>query len=119
MLRHKDGTVEPTDKQKRAFQGIVINKKSAYTAMIEAGYSKETARNPLANLKSSDGFRQLCKSIGMDETLILSALKYDIEGKHLKRVQELTLGADILGMRHSSNVNAIQINLGEDRDKYA
>lgn len=44
------------------------------------------------------GFKQALRDLGLTEELITSSLVQDIRAKPEKRIQELKLGAEILGM---------------------
>lgn len=44
------------------------------------------------------GFKQALRDLGLTEELITSSLVNDIKAKPEKRIQELKLGAEILGM---------------------
>lgn len=87
-----------TTRQKRATQKLVENGGNATQAMREAGYSEATANNP-SNLTGSKGFKALLKASGLDETLVIKALVEDIRNKPNNRVRELSLAAELLGMR--------------------
>jgi hypothetical protein len=86
-----------TRKQKLALSKIVENRGGIGRAMREVGYTKASAKNP-KNLTESKGFKALLKESGLDEDLVVSALVEDIKKKRFNRVQELKLGADLLGM---------------------
>lgn len=88
----------PTEKQIKAVNIMVENGGVASTAMIEAGYSPNTAKTP-QKLTESEGFKELCDKVGLTDNFILKALQEDIEGKPLNRVQELNLASKIKGMQ--------------------
>lgn len=98
-----------TLKQRMALESIVENHGNIGQAMIEAGYEETTARNPL-NLTSSKGYRELLHEYGLNEGLITKSLVQDIKNKEGKRLGELSLGAEILGMRKMAPFIANQIN---------
>lgn len=108
-----------TLKQKLAVDKLVETRGSVSAAMRAAGYSEMTAKNP-SKLTESNGFKELCESYGLTENLILQSLVEDIENKPQRRVGELSLGAEILGMkRRGDSVVAVQVNVVQDREKYA
>ncbi len=77
--------------------------KSISKAMRESKlpYSPKTAKNP-KNLTESKGFREILTKRGLTEDFITRALVEDIKSKPGKRLGELALGADILGMKDTS-----------------
>lgn len=109
-----------TIKQKKALDKIVENGGNVSKAMEAAGYSAATAKTP-QKLTESDGYKKLCEDLGLTPNLIVKSLVTDIKKKPQKRVGELRLGADILKMtgRDNSIVVPIQVNIGDDRGKYA
>lgn len=66
--------------------------------MVEAGFSPKTALHP-KKLTESKGFKDLMAEYGLTEGLITKALVEDIQKKPQKRFMELSLGAEILGMK--------------------
>ena len=99
-----------TLKQRVALENIIENRGNIGRAMIDAGYDDTTAHNP-SNLTNSKGYRELLHEYGLTEQLITESLVKDIKGKEGKRLGELTLGAEILGMRRMAPFVANQINL--------
>jgi hypothetical protein len=111
-----------TIRQKRTFAKLVQQGGNVSRALRESGYSKSYSRCP-NQFTNSKGFRELCNYFGLTEELVLKGLVDDIVGKPGKRVGELNLGAEILGMKRPLNQTNVQINLiegiQEDRNKYA
>lgn len=65
--------------------------------MLEnVGYGK-TSEYP-ARIVESDGFKAALAEMGLTENLIATSLVADIQAKTGKRLPELRLGAEILGM---------------------
>ena len=87
-----------TTKQKRAIARMVENGGNVSRAMLEADYSPATANTP-QKLTESKGYKEELARHGLTEELITTALVSDIEAKPKKRFLELSLGADILGMK--------------------
>lgn len=87
-----------TQKQKLALEKIVENRGNVSKAMREAGYDDTTAKNP-KNLTQSKGYKDLLRECGLTEDLITKALVADIKSNKGKRLSELALGAELLGMR--------------------
>ena len=87
-----------TPRQKIAVDNLVENGGIISRAMIDAGYSKATAKTP-QKLTESKGFKELMKEYGLTEGLIARALVEDIEKKPQNRIGELKLGSEILGMK--------------------
>ena len=71
----KSYKIKPSYKHKETLKNIVENRGNVKQAMIKAGYSKNTAKNPKQNLMSSKGFVSLLDSIGLDEQEIGTILK--------------------------------------------
>ena len=86
-----------TIKQKLAVKKMVENGGRVGPAMIEAGYSENTAHTP-QKLTESEGFKELMKEYGLTEGLVIKALVEDIELKPQNRKSELELGAKILNL---------------------
>lgn len=98
-----------TIKQEKALDKIVENHGNVSRAMLEVGYEPNTAKNP-KNLTESKGFKELLENYGLTEELVTTALVEDIKGKPRKRFLELSLGAEILGMKKKSEEkNAVNI----------
>lgn len=110
----------PTQMQKAAFDRVVERRgKSVSAAMREVGYDPTTAKNP-KNLTESVGFKQLLEEAGLTTGLIVTSLVADIKAKPKKRVGELRLGADIIGLtKRDSPAVAVQVNINSDKDEYA
>jgi len=93
----------PTLKQQLAIAKLVENRGTSIgQAMRDAGYTPATAKNP-QNLTNSIGFKEALEEYGLTEELITRALVDDIKSKPKKRFYELSLGADILGMKKQSD----------------
>jgi len=91
--------INPTIKQEAAFNNIVVNRGKLGRSMIDAGYSPNSALNPKQNLTESEGYQLLLKRSGLTKELVATALARDIKAKPKRRVAELNLGANILGMK--------------------
>ena len=87
----------PTIKQREAFKEMVENGGNVSRAMINVGYSKQTAKSP-HKLTNSIGYRQLLDEYGLTESLIALALVDDIKAKPGNRKPELELAAKLKGM---------------------
>ena len=86
-----------------------------------AGYSKKVS--PTA-VYGADGVKTSLALYGLTESLIATALVDDIKNKPRQRYHELSLAADILGMRKKSEVNNDNRTLvlmvsGETAQRYA
>lgn len=87
-----------TTKQQLVIPKIVENKGNISKSMRDVGYKPVTAKNP-KNLTNSKGFKEQMAKLGLTEDFITKALVNDIKGKPKKRFLELSLGAEILGMK--------------------
>ena len=84
-----------TVRQKKALDNIIENRGNVSQAMLSAGYSANSARNP-KNLTDSDGYAELLEAYLPDD-MLLRALADDIEGKQLNRKAELELAFKLKG----------------------
>jgi hypothetical protein len=112
----------PTMKQRRLASYLVAHPKSTLKeGMMEAGYSAMMARVP-HQVTRSEGFQLLCDMYGLNNDLILKSLVEDIRKKPQRRVGELNLGAEILGMKNRNSVTAVQVNINQgiqgDKESY-
>lgn len=62
-----------TVKQKKALKSLVGNSGSVTQAMLDAGYSENTAHTP-SKLTDSDGFQELMIQLGIDDSKLLNVL---------------------------------------------
>lgn len=76
---------------------ILDNPKSTGEVLESVGYGFGLTNSP-QRVTESIGFKQALRDLGLTEELITSSLVQDIKAKPEKRIQELKLGADILGM---------------------
>lgn len=84
-----------THRQKLALEKLVENGGNVSKAMIEAGYSPNTAKTP-SKLTNSDGYAELMESYLPDD-MLLRALADDIEKKEGNRKAELELAFKLKG----------------------
>ncbi len=92
----------PRPRQRKAAKAVVKNILSGDPiptgqVMEMVGYSEGVQRTP-SIVTESIGFKQAIRDLGLTEELITASLVEDIEAKKGGRVQELKLGAEILGM---------------------
>ena len=92
----------PTLKQKNLAKLSIENPKLQKKDLVElGGYGHSIQKTP-AKVLDSKGYKESLAEYGLTEGLIAGALVDDINSKKGKRCSELTLGADILGMRKNS-----------------
>jgi len=84
-----------TRKQKLAVDNLVGNGGNVTKAMIDAGYSPNTANTP-QKLTSTQAFADLLEAYLPDD-MMLRALSNDIEKKEGNRTSELQLGFKLKG----------------------
>ena len=84
-----------------------LNKKDL---LVSTGYSKITAKATPSEIIDSKGVKDALKDAGLTEKLISEALVEDIKSKKKrgKRIQELNLGAEILGMKQKQKTELPQ-----------
>lgn len=75
---------------------MVENGGVASSAMLEVGYSKNTAKTP-QKLTGSKGFIELCDELGLTDNFLTTALVEDIKEKKGNRKPELELGFKVRG----------------------
>jgi len=84
-----------TLKQRKAIENVVGNGGNITKAMIDAGYSPNTANTP-QKLTSSDAWFELMEAYLPDD-MLLGALSNDIEKKEGNRKAELELAFKLRG----------------------
>ena len=62
---------QATPKQQEAIRGVLIDKKSVRKAMIDAGYSLNTADNP-ATLTTSKAFLETMDKLGLSDEKVIT-----------------------------------------------
>ena len=97
----------PTLRQQRAVDKLVGNGGNVTQAMLEAGYSPNTANTP-GKLTKSNGWLELMEQYGLTKVLIATSLVEDIKAKPQKRVEELKLGAKVLKMTDEEHKPPVQ-----------
>ena len=110
-----------TEKQKKVAKILMEGEDNFGLAMRKAGYSETYSHNP-QDLKKRVGFQEAVEAYGLTNELVVSSLVEDIKAKPQHRVEELRLGAKMLkltGEDTPTGNTAIQINIGDDREKYA
>lgn len=100
-----------TERQEKALEKLVEGGRTKGQALIEAGYSPNTAKAP-TKVTESKGFKELCDDYGLTDSLIINSLVEDIKGKAKNRKPELELGAKIKGMLTDKLEIRGNINIG-------
>lgn len=98
----KKPRVIPTPKQRKAARAIVENltkdkPQTQAVVLANIGYSKGITETP-SMVTESRGFKLALAELGLTEDLITTSLVEDIKKKPQRRIQELKLGAEVLGM---------------------
>ena len=95
-----------TDRQEMALEKMVENGGNASQAMLEVGYSPNTAKTP-QKLTESKGFAELCEEKGLSNDMLVDALVEDIKLKKGHRKAELELGFKIKGLlTHKTDITS-------------
>lgn len=99
-MKHKK--IAPTPRQKKAaiavLNNLVSDNPASFGSLLKnVGYGKALQDQP-GRVLSGQGFKMALAELGLTENLITTALVNDINGKPLNRIQELKLGAELLGM---------------------
>lgn len=95
-------TRKPTPKQKKAAEAVVKNLASDNplpTGQVLENVGYGTISQDPQRITESPGFKQALRDLGLTEELITTSLVSDIKDKPKERIQELKLGAEILGMK--------------------
>ncbi len=92
----------PRPRQRKVAKAVVENMlldnpKPLGVVMENNGYGSGAINTP-SIVTESAGFKQALRELGLTEELITTSLVTDIEKKPQSRIQELKLGAEILGM---------------------
>lgn len=98
----KTPRIIPRPRQRKAAKAVVKNLQldsplPMGKVLGNVGYSEGATLTP-SRVVESAGFKQALYDLGLTEELITTSLVNDINDKPQKRIQELTLGAKILGM---------------------
>ena len=86
-----------TQRQRKLVDKVIENGGNVSRAMVEAGYSEASAKNPQKYI-NSDGVKELFEEYGLTRELVVTALVDDINAKRKNRTAELKLASDILGL---------------------
>ena len=105
-----------TDKQRKLAKNIIDNGGNVSKAMVDAGYSKASAKNPQKYAKAH-GVLEAYAEYGLTEGLVITALVDDINAKRKNRTPELKLASDILGLSQPQKVDVT--SMGESVNPYA
>ena len=95
-------TIRPRPRQRKAAKAVVANLTAASPLtlgeiMANSGYGSGAQQTP-AVVTESLGFKAALREMGLTEELVTTALVEDIEEKPQRRLGELSLAANILGM---------------------
>ena len=111
-----------TIRQKLALHKSIKNGGNISKAMVEVGYSKNTAHTP-QKLTESKGFIELCEEIGLTDDFLAKALYDDIKAKKQDRKPELELAFKVKGRLKEQDEkpkgNTYNIFIAEQRDRIA
>lgn len=81
-----------------------LHKRKNKGQLLESvGYSPKVAKHKPTEILEQKGVKEALAKYGLTEGLITRALVSDIKKKPKSRVKELSLGADILGMRNNKD----------------
>ncbi len=93
----------PTTKQENLAKLRVENPTLEKGKLVElGGYSPAIIKTPAKALESK-GYKEALRELGLTEELISKSLVQDIKRKPKKRIAELRLGAEILGMTENKD----------------
>ncbi len=101
----------PSIKAKRAIANFIGNRgNSMAKAMVAAGYSPVTARNP-KNLTETKAFKDTMQELGLTDDLLVRSLVSDIKSKPKRRFKELELGFKVAGRLSPEGNGGQQTNI--------
>lgn len=117
-----------TQLQKDLAEAMVLNaklprdkRKNKGELLESVGYSTKVAKHKPKEILNQKGVKEALQEYGLTEGLVVTALVSDIKGKPKKRVKELGLAADILGLREQSkndNKTLVVLISGQTADRY-
>lgn len=81
----KKPKTKATIKQRKALKAALENGGNVSKAMTQAGYSPAMAKNP-QKLKESDGWKELMKKAGLDDTSLLKKSKQHLEARQFHQM---------------------------------
>ena len=101
-----------TELQEKLAEAIVENRKKPIRQrknkkelVASVGYGAGVAKHKPNVILEAKGVKQALAAYGLTEELITAALVDDIKNKPGKRLGELSLGADVLGMKEEGKKN--------------
>jgi len=97
MKKPYNPTIKPKPAHYKVLDNLVENGGNKYKAIVDAGYSKETAKTP-SKVVESKGFLRALDECGLTEQVLNTALSEDIKGKPKNRLGELTLAYKLRGL---------------------
>lgn len=117
-----------TEQQKILADAIVANRKlpkdqrkNKKELLVSIGYSPVTAKAIPKEIMESKGVKEALREMGLTEQLITTSLVEDIKAKPKQRVKELSLGAEILGMKDNDkvtvNINSLSVLISNARNE--
>jgi hypothetical protein len=106
----------PTNRQKKVVEKILEKPCTMKEAILESGYSANTAHNP-KDVTESKGFKEALKEYGLTEELITCSLVEDIKAKPKNRLGELRLGSEILKMKEDDSTYINIHNYTDEQSK--
>lgn len=101
----------PTVKQKKVAK-VVVNGGTPTEGMREAKYAPSVIRKP-AVVTETEGYKEALAEYGLTEELITSSLVEDIKGKPKRRLGELQMGAELLGMKKGGKEEGSNVQLNQ------
>ena len=93
-----------TERQRKLADKVIENGGIVSKAMVEAGYSEASAKNPQKYI-NSDGVKEVFEEYGLTKELVVTALVDDIKAKRRNRTAELKLASDILGLAQPQKID--------------
>jgi len=108
-------------------EAIVKNKilprykrKNKKELVVSVGYSAKVAAKKATQTIQAKGVQDALEDFGLTKELITTSLVEDIKAKPRKRLGELTLGADVLGMKEEkpNSKTLIVVISGESAKRY-
>lgn len=116
----KSYNVKPKPIHYRVVKNLVETRGALGKAMIQAGYSEVTAKNP-KNVTEAKGFIQAMNDAGLNLETLNTYLASDLKNKPKERLGELTLAYKLHGKlreTQTENKTLILVTSGESAERY-
>ena len=106
---------KPSIRQRQTAKAKLENPKLEGAELVAAGGYGESVQHTPQKALQSKGYIKALGEYGLTEELVTTALVEDINKKPQKRFSELSLGAEILGMKQRSELPPMMLMLTDEQ----